>query len=116
MQARAIAKHVRFGPRKVMRYADLIRGKALGQARATLAVSASPAAKALSLTLESAVANAENNHNMDADELTVQTVMIDGSLKMPRLKPRARGRADRYVRRTCHITVVVSDGEEDEEV
>jgi large subunit ribosomal protein L22 len=111
MEARAIAKHVRFGPRKVMRYADLVRGKALGTARAVLGVAPSPAARALSQVLESAVANAENNHSMDAADLTVKTIMIDGSLKMPRLKPRARGRADRYVRRTCHITVVVSDNQ-----
>jgi large subunit ribosomal protein L22 len=111
MEARAIAKYVRFGPRKVMRYADLVRGQALGKARATLGVQASPAARALSVVLESAVANAENNHNMDAADLTVKTVMIDGSLKMPRLRPRARGRADRYIRRTCHITVIVSDGQ-----
>jgi len=115
MDARAIAKYVRCGPRKVMRYADLVRGKALGEARAVLGVQPSPAAKALSLVLESAVANAENNHNMDGDDLTVKTVMIDGSTKMPRLKPRARGRADRYVRRTCHITVVVSDGQSEDE-
>jgi len=97
-----------------MRYADLVRGKELGAARAVLAVQPSPAARALSLVLESAVANAENNHSMDADELSVRKVTVDGSLKMPRLKPRARGRADRYVRRACHITVVVSDGQDEE--
>jgi large subunit ribosomal protein L22 len=109
MEAKAVAKHVRFGPRKVRRYADLVRGKGLGDARAMLAVMPSPAAKALSLCLESAVANAENNHNMDADELSVRTVFVDGALTMPRLKPRARGRADRYYKSTCHITVIVSD-------
>ena len=113
MEAKAIAKYVRFGPRKVMRFADLVRGKALGDARSYLGVQASPAAKALSLCMESAVANAENNHNMDSDDLTVKTIMIDGAVTMPRLKPRARGRADRYVRRTCHITVVVSDGQDE---
>lgn len=113
MEARAIAKYVRIGPRKVMRYAALVRGKALGEALAVLGVQPSPAARALNLVIDSAVANAENNHGMDKSDLTVKTVMIDGSTKMPRLKPRARGRADRYVRRTCHITVVVSDGEEE---
>lgn len=112
MEAKAIAKHVRCGARKVRRYADLVRRQPLAQARGVLAVQASPAAKALSLVLESAVANAENNHNMDADELTVATVYVDGALKMPRLMPRARGRADRYYKSTCHITVIVSDGQE----
>ena len=110
MEAKAIAKHVRFGCRKIRRYADLVRSRPLGVARGILAVSSSPAAKALSLCLESAVANAENNHSMDAEDLKVQTVFVDGALKMPRLMPRARGRADRYYKSTCHITVVVSDG------
>lgn len=112
MEAKAVAKHVRFGCRKIRRYADLIRRQPLTKARGVLAVSSSPAAKALSLVLESAVANAENNHNMDADDLKVETVFADGALKMPRLMPRARGRADRYYKSTCHITVVVSDGQE----
>ena len=90
MEARAVAKWVRFGPRKVKRFADLVRGRALGEARSMLGVQASPAAKALSLCLESAVANAENNHAMDAEELKIKTVMVDGALKMPRLMPRAR--------------------------
>ncbi|MEI6503814.1 MAG: 50S ribosomal protein L22 [Armatimonadota bacterium] len=112
MEAKAIAKHVRFGCRKIRRYADLIRRQPLMKARGVLAVSSSPAAKALSQVLESAVANAENNHNMDADDLKVETVFADGALKMPRLMPRARGRADRYYKSTCHITVIVSDGQE----
>lgn len=112
MEAKAIAKHVRCGARKVRRYADLVRSQPLAKARGYLAVQASPAAKALSLCLESAVANAENNHEMDAADLSVQTVFVDGALKMPRLMPRARGRADRYYKSTCHITVVVSDGQE----
>jgi large subunit ribosomal protein L22 len=110
MEAKAVAKHLRFGPRKVRRFADLVRGTALAEARKRLAVQASPSAKALSLVLESAVANAENNHNMDADDLRVQTVFVDEALKMPRMLPRARGRADRYVKSTCHVTVIVSDG------
>ena len=113
MEARAIAKYVRFGPRKVKRYADLVKGKALGLARSYLGVQSSPAAHALSLVLESAVANAENNHNMDGDDLSIKTIMVDGAVKMPRLKPRARGRADRFMRRTCHITVIVTDGAEE---
>ena len=112
MEAKAVAKHMRFGPRKVRRFADLVRGTALVEARKRLAVQASPAAKALSVVLESAVANAENNHNMDAADLKVQTVFVDGALTMPRMLPRARGRADRYIKSTCHITVIVSDGAE----
>jgi len=115
MEARAIAKYVRIGPRKVRRYADLVRGQPLATARAVLAVQSSPAAKALSLVLESAVANAENNHAMDSRELVVRRVYVDEGFRMPRIKPRARGRADRFVRRTCHITVIVSDNQDSED-
>jgi large subunit ribosomal protein L22 len=111
MEAKAIARYVRFGPRKVMRFTDLIRGKSVDEAKAVLAVMSSPAAKALDKVIDSAVANAENNHNMDTEGLSISRATVDGSLKMPRLRPRARGRADRYIKRTCHITVVVSDGE-----
>ncbi len=111
MKARALSRFVRCGPRKVRRYADLIRGRELKDARALLAVQSSPSAKALALCLESAVANAENNHGMDSEELTVVEASADGAFKLPRLRPRARGRADRYYRRSCHITVVVDDGQ-----
>jgi large subunit ribosomal protein L22 len=113
MKATAIARYVRCGARKVRPYAALIRGKNLREARAALAVQSSPSAKVLSLCLESAVANAENNHGMDADDLKVAVVMVDGAFKMPRLRPRARGRADRYYKFTCHITVSVSDGQDE---
>lgn len=112
MEARAIARYARFGPRKVKLYADMIRGKSLTEARGLLAVSASPAAKALAACMESAAANAENNHAMDAADLSIGATWVDGAFKMPRMLPRARGRADRYYKRTCHITVVVTDGQD----
>jgi len=112
MKARALARFVRCGPRKVRRYAELIQGRSLKEARGILAVQTSPSAKALALVLDSAAANAENNHDMDADDLVVAQASADGGFKMPRMRPRARGRADRYYRRTCHITVVVDDGQD----
>lgn len=113
MQVRAQAKYLRRGPRKVRRYAELIVGKPIGQARAILAVQASPACRELSKVLESAIANAENNLGLDPDDLLVSRAYVDEGMTIPRIRPRARGRADRIKKRTCHVTVVVTDGEED---
>jgi large subunit ribosomal protein L22 len=114
MDVRAQAKYLRRGPRKVRRYAELIVGKDIQQARAILSVHTSPACRELHRVLESAIANAENNHNLDAEDLTVRKAYVDGGMSIPRIKPRARGRADRIKKRTCHVTVVLSDdtGEE----
>jgi large subunit ribosomal protein L22 len=109
MEVRAVAKWIRTGPRKVRKYADLVRGKSVDDARAILGVQASPAAKVLRRVLDSAVANADHNHGVDADELYISHVVADGALVMPRIRPRARGRADRIRKPSCHVTVVVSD-------
>lgn len=113
MQVRAQAKYLRRGPRKVRRYTELIVGKPIAQARAILAVQASPACRELSKVLESAIANAENNFGLAPDDLLVARAYVDEGMTIPRIRPRARGRADRIKKRTCHVTVVVTDGEED---
>ena len=112
MEVRAVARFIRTGPRKVRRYADLIRKCSLDQARGILAVQSSPAALLLSKVLNSAAANAENNFGLDEETLTVQTAYVDGGLTIPRHRYRARGRVDKIKKRTCHITVVLTDGEE----
>jgi len=98
----------------VRRYAELIVGKEIADARAILAVQNSPAARELAKVLNSAVANAENNHDLDADDLWVEKAYVDEGLILPRMRPRARGRADRIKKRTCHVTVVLTDGEDGE--
>ncbi len=113
MEAQAVAKFVRVGPRKVRRFLPLIRGKAVDEAVQILATYGSPATEALQKCLQSAAANAENNHGMSPDELWVSGAVVDEGFRIPRIKPRARGRADRFHRLTCHITVVVSDEIED---
>jgi len=113
MEVRAVSKWVRKGPRKVRRYADLIRGRQPAEAQAILGAQSSPAARVLLRTLNSALANAENNHDLDPDDLVIRKAYADGALSMPRLRPRARGRADQIRKRTCHITVVVSDETEE---
>ncbi len=112
MEVRAVARFIRSGPRKVRRYADLIRGCSLAQARGILAVQSSSAATLLSKVLNSAAANAENNFGLDSEGLSVHTAFVDGALTIPRVRYRARGRVDRIRKRTCHITVVLTDGEE----
>jgi large subunit ribosomal protein L22 len=111
MEVRSIARFVRTGPQKVRRYTDLIRGKSLKQARGILAVQASPAAALLGKVLNSAAANAENNHGLDTDALSVKTAFADDAVTMPRVRYRARGRVDRIKKRGCHVTVVLTDGE-----
>ena len=97
METRAVTKWVHRGPRKVRKFIDLIRGCTADEARAILGVQSS------------AVANGENNHGMDPDDMIVLTAVVDEGPRMRRLRPRARGRADIQRRPTCHITVVVSD-------
>jgi large subunit ribosomal protein L22 len=112
MEVRSVARFVRTGPRKVRRYADLIRGRSLAEARAVLAVQSSPAAALLAKVLNSAAANAENNVGLDTETLAVKAAYADDGLTLPRVRYRARGRVDRIKKRTCHITVVLTDGEE----
>jgi len=112
MQVRAAARFLRRGPRKVRRYTRLIVGQDIATARGLLAVQISPAARELEKVLNSAVANAENNHDLDAEDLWVDRAYVDEGLRLPRVRPRARGRADRVKKRTCHVTVVLTDGED----
>jgi large subunit ribosomal protein L22 len=115
MEARAVAKFVRIGPRKVRRYLPLVRGKHVEEALAALAIQSSPSTETLRKCIASAAANAEENHDMSADELWVSEARVDEGFRIPRLKPRARGRADRIHKPTCHITIVVSDASDENE-
>ncbi|MGQ9732796.1 MAG: 50S ribosomal protein L22 [Candidatus Zipacnadales bacterium] len=111
MEVRSVARFVRSSPKKVRRYAALIRGRPLAEARAALAVQPSPAAALLGKVLNSAAANAENNAGLDAEDLRVKAAYADDALIMPRVRYRARGRVERIKKRTCHITVILTDGE-----
>ncbi|RUO39295.1 50S ribosomal protein L22 [Aliidiomarina taiwanensis] len=107
----AIAKHkfASLSPQKGRLVADQIRGQNVAQALETLAYSPKKAAVLIKKVLESAIANAEHNEGADIDELKVSAIMVDEGPTMKRIKPRAKGRADRILKRTSHITVVVSD-------
>ena len=108
-KARAVARYVRVAPEKVRQVATPIRGLHVEQARALLDLSPKAAAQQLRKTLDSAVANAENNLETpyDADELVVVAAVVDEGPTLRRFQPRAMGRAYRIRKRTSHITVAV---------
>ena len=89
--------------------ADQIRGKGVEDALDILAFSTKKGAAIIKKVLESAIANAEHNEGADVDELKVSTIFVDEGTSLKRIRPRAKGRADRIVKRTCHITVKVAD-------
>ncbi|MCB1836623.1 MAG: 50S ribosomal protein L22 [Alcanivoracaceae bacterium] len=101
----------RISAQKARLVVDQIRGKKVEDALNILAFSPKKAAKIIKKVLESAIANAENNDGADVDELKVSSVFVDEGMSLKRIKPRAKGRADRITKRTCHITVKVAEGE-----
>ncbi len=109
MEARAILKNARIAPRKVQIVLDLIRGKDIDVATAIVRNTPKAASEYLEKLLKSAAANAENNHNMDKNRLYVAECYVSPGPIMKRFMPRARGRADRILKRTSHITVVLKE-------
>lgn len=109
MEAKAYLRYVRISPRKVQIVCDLIRGKDVKTAAAILMQTPKAASELLLKLLNSAVANAENNHGMDVDKLYVSAVSADPGPILKRAMPRAQGRSYRINKRTSHITVVVSE-------
>ena len=109
MEAKAVAKYIRISPRKAAQVADLVRGKSVGEAYAILKFTPNKGAAIIEHLLKSAVANAEHNYNMDVDKLYVSTIFVDQGPSLKRFKPRAMGRADGIMKRTSHITVMVSE-------
>ena len=111
MQAKAHMKFARISPRKVVIVCDLIRGKDTKTAKAILAQTPKAAAELMLKLLNSAIANAENNNNMDPDNLFVSETYANPGPILKRISPQARGRAFRINKRTSHITIVVSEKE-----
>ena len=108
---RAQAKYVRCAPRKARLVVDHIRGKSIADARAILTHTPRAAARDVLKLLESAVANAENNHELDPDDLVVRKVYVDEGPTLKRYRPRALGRATRIRKRTSHMTIQLSPKE-----
>ena len=109
MQVRAVSKYVRLSPQKCRLVADQIRALPVSKAIEVLQFSPKKAATPIKKTLESAMANAEHNEGADIDELKVASIMIDEGPVLKRWRARAKGRASSIIKRTCHITVTVSD-------
>ena len=109
MEVSASAKRIRISAQKVRLVADQIRGKPVADALDLLSFSNKKASVLMRKALESVVANAENNEGADIDELKVSEVYVNEGMTMKRIRPRAKGRADRIFKRSSHITVTVSD-------
>ena len=111
---RASARYLRTSPRKVRLVADQVRGLPIEDARALLQFSPRSAAADIAKLLDSAAANAENNHELPADELRIAQIHVDEGPTMRRWRARARGRATRIDKRTCHLSIVLTPTEDEE--
>lgn len=115
MKVKAHSRYIRQSPYKVRRVLDLVRGLPVEEAEHVLRLTQRGAAEPISKALKSAIANAEHNYALDAEELYVAEAYANEGPTLRRFRPRARGRATRIDKRTSHITIVLSD-DMDEEV
>ncbi|MDQ4026243.1 MAG: 50S ribosomal protein L22 [Actinomycetota bacterium] len=111
-EAIATARYIRISPTKVRQVVDLIRGRHVDDARRVLRFNERAASTTVGKVLESAIANAEHNRALPADELVVARAWVDEGPTLRRFRPRAQGRATRIRKRTCHISVVVGRPED----
>jgi large subunit ribosomal protein L22 len=111
MEAKAIGRYLRVPPRKARLVLDAVRGKSANEALSTLKFIPNRAARYIERVLESAVANAVNNYSLDRDILRLSGACVDQGPSLKRIQPRARGTAFHILKRTSHITVVVSEDE-----
>ena len=109
METMAVLRGARISAQKARLVADQIRGKPVEEALNTLNFSTKKAAALVKKVLDSAIANAEHNAGADVDELKVSSIYVDEGTSLKRIMPRAKGRADRITKRSCHITVKVAD-------
>ncbi|MQT13745.1 50S ribosomal protein L22 [Segnochrobactrum spirostomi] len=111
-EAKAVARSLRVSPQKLNLVAQLIRGKKVGAALADLTFSQKRIARDVKKTLESAIANAENNHDLDVDALVVAEAFVGKGLVMKRFSPRGRGKVGRIEKAFSNLTIVVREVEE----
>ncbi|MBS4749754.1 50S ribosomal protein L22 [Granulicatella sp. zg-ZJ] len=110
--AKAVAKTVRIAPRKVRLVVDLIRGKKIGEAISILKFTPRSASPIVEKVLMSAIANAEHNYDLDIENLVVSEAFVNEGPTMKRFRPRAKGSASPIMKRTSHITIVVTEKKE----
>ncbi len=109
MEVRAVTRYVRISPRKARLVTELIKGKPVEEALTILRFVPKKAARLVDKTLRSAVANAEQNPNIDVDTLYIKRIFVDGGPTMKRWRARAMGRATKIIKRTSHITVILDE-------
>ena len=110
METRAYLKGTRLSPQKAGLVADAIRGKSVQDAMDFLGFNKQKGAAVIKKLLESAIANAEHNDKADIDLLSVKSIIVNQGMRLKRMKPRARGRADRIIKPTYHIEIILSEG------
>ena len=111
METRAYLKGTRLSPQKAGLVANAIRGKSVQDAMDFLVFNKQKGSAVIKKLLESAIANAENNNNADVDMLSVKSIIVNQGRRLKRMKPRARGRADRIIKPTCHIEIILAEGD-----
>ncbi len=109
MEVRAVLRGTRLSAQKARLVADLVRGKPVDKALGILTFTPKKAAGVIKKVLESAIANAEHNEGADIDELKVKAIYVDQGPTLKRFTARAKGRGNRIMKPTCHITVTVGD-------
>jgi large subunit ribosomal protein L22 len=109
MEVKAITRYVRIAPRKARLVTELIKGKPVEEALTILRFVPKKAARLVDKTLRSAVANAEQNPNIDVDTLYIKRIFVDGGPTMKRWRARAMGRANKIIKRSSHITVILDE-------
>ncbi len=109
MEAKAVGRSIRISPQKARLVADVVRGMGVDKAITTLRFMPKKAAGIIRKVLESAVANATQDDQIDVDSLYVKTIFVDGGASLKRIRPRAMGRATGIIKRTSHITVVLDE-------
>ena len=107
METRAYLKGTRLSPQKAGLIADQIRGKSVDEAMDFLVYNKQKGSAVIKKLLESAIANTENNNNSDIDKLFIKSVIVNQGMRLKRMKARARGRADRIIKPTCHIEIIL---------
>ena len=105
----ATARKLPLSPQKARLVVDQIRGKSVDDALNTLSFGTQKGARLVRKVLESAIHNAEHNEGADIDELVIAEVYVNAGATLKRIRPRARGRADRVLKRSCHVTVTLTD-------
>ena len=108
-EVKATAKYIRSAPRKVRIVMNLVRGKSVSDALAILKFTPKVGADAVEKVLRSAIANAENNFDMDVDRLFISSAFVDQGPTLKRIHPRSRGQAFKILKHTSHITVAVNE-------